>query len=91
MTLMNLIYFAVSEYTRVTSGPFCQRITSKTECEEAAKELGLSGTEAEEETVSDWPPNCYFSTDGDGAGLWFNNDGDSAEHCDRNQICICKK
>ena len=44
---------------------------SKEDCEEAAMQLGLPDTEASEETVSNWPPYCYFHI---GNQLWFNND-----------------
>ena len=77
------------EYTGITSGFDCNRITSKAECEEAAIQLGLSDIEASEEAVSDWPPYCYFNRM---ERLYFNNDGNAVSECDSyGKVCICKK
>ena len=79
-----LIKYIPAGYTRVTSGSTCDRVTSKAKCEEAARQLGLSDTTAAEETVSDWPPYCYFTS-----ALWFNY-GNSVNECNSNdRVCIC--
>ena len=77
------------EYTRVMSGSTCERVSSKSECEKAARQLGLAVTVASEESASDWPPHCYFHN---GWQLWFNTDGNAVSHCDsREMVCICKE
>ena len=74
-------------YIKVTDGT-CNRITSKPECEEAARQLGLSDTSASEETtVTDFPPYCYFCCGGE---LWFNDYGNSDGSCTSENVCICK-
>ena len=76
-------------YKKVTSGTTCERITSKTECEEAARQLGEQDDDdaASEETSSGYPPYCYlFNT----ATLYMNNAGSSPVECSSNNICICK-
>ena len=77
-----------SGYYLVTSGSACERITSKEECEEAARQLGLSDTNAAGENVSDWPPYCYSI---DGRSLYFNNNGYSTSRCSAERLCICKE
>ena len=74
-------------YTRVNSGSACDMVTTKAECQEAARQLGHSDTSASEETVSNYPPYCYIHN---GNGLWFNNQGSSATACSSNNVCICK-
>ena len=75
----------------VTSGSTCTRVTSKEECEDAARQLGLADTEAGEETVSDWPPYCYFYDHGNRQELYFNKDGNAISECNSDgKICICK-
>ena len=78
------------EYITVTSGSNCERVTTMTECEDAARGLGLSDTSATEEDDSNWPPYCYFDT-GEGS-LYFNkNSGYKGEQdCDQDGVCICK-
>ena len=77
------------EYTRVTSGSTCERVTTKTECEEAARQLGLSDTTAREETASSYPPYCYFYK---GKSLWFNNDSNADPQCNSDsKVCICQE
>ena len=73
-------------YSLVTSGNSCGRIKSKAGCEQAARQLGLSDTEASEENVSDYPPYCYIY---DGKKLWFNTNGDSPSGCNSDEACIC--
>ena len=82
-------------YTGVTSGSTCERVTSKADCEQAARQLGLSVTVAKVVTESDWPPNCYFyngDSHGNGKTLYFNNDHNAASECNPgSRVCICKK
>ena len=83
-----LSIFNLGGYIRVTSGSTCERVTSKTECEEAARQLGLSDTVASEETKSNWPPYCYLNIN----ALYFNINGNTTSHCNSNsRICICKE
>ena len=81
-------------YTRVKSGTTCERVTSKAECEQAARQLGLSVTVAKVVTESDWPPNCYFyngDSHGNGKTLYFNNDHNAASECNPgSRVCICQ-
>ena len=77
----------ILDYTSVTSGSTCKRITSKAECEEASSHLDLSDNVASKETVSDYPPYCYFYR---GQELWFNDHGDSDASCTSENVCICK-
>ena len=82
------IYSNVGGYIRVTSGSTCERVTSKAECEEAARQLGLSDTVALEESKSNWPPYCYVNIN----ALYFNINGTATSHCNSNsRICICKE
>ena len=74
-------------WDRVTKGSTCERITSKAECEEASRHLDLSDNVASEETVSDYPPYCYFYREQE---LWFNDHGDSDASCTSENVCICK-
>ena len=75
-------------YERVTSGSTCERVSSKSECEEAARQLGLADTQAQEETSSGFPPYCYFYDSLN--TLWFNKDGNGAPQCSNTKVCICK-
>ena len=75
-------------YERVTSGSTCERVASKSECEEAARQLGLADTQAQEETSSGFPPYCYFYDSLN--TLWFNKDGNGAPQCSNTKVCICK-
>ena len=80
-----------SGYYLVTSGTACERITSRIECEEAARKLGLFyDTSAEGANTSIyWPPYCYYDLL---EGLFFNVDGNSTSQCSASdRICICKK
>ena len=81
------LYRQLVGYVKVTSGSTCERITSKTECEEAARQLGESDTEASEETSTGYPPYCYLYQ---ASSLYMNNDGNSATECSSSNVCICK-
>ena len=70
---------------KVTSGT-CEWITDKSECERAARALGLSDTTATTENMSGYPPYCYKS----GWGLYFNENKGSSTGCTSNKVCLCK-
>ena len=74
----------------VTSGTVCSRITSKIECEEAAQQLGLSGTTASEWNSGSNPQYCF--TNSDGTGLRFNSGSNinPSSQCSSFQRCICR-
>ena len=74
-------------YLRVTSGSTCRRITSKAECEKAAKQLRFPDTEASQEDTPVYPPYCYFGGDNK---LYFNENSNSVQPCKNANICICK-
>ena len=58
------------EYTQVTSGTTCERVTSKAECEQAGRQLGVNDYDGD--YVSEphdysrlhdyWPPGCFTYT-----------------------------
>ena len=80
-----------ADYSMITSGSSCERVTTKAECELAAGQLGLDATTADEETESDYPPYCYSVSGESGVRhLWFNNYGDSTSQCTEYENCICK-
>ena len=86
--------FLPTEYIQVTSGSTCNRVTSKEECEEAARQLGLSDTEAHEGSWTWWVPHCsfYHSSWSNRGYLYFNNNGDEDLECNSDtKICICKE
>ena len=73
-------------------------MTSKEECEKAAKQLNLTDTTADNETTKDWPPYCYFIQQKKTREtiLYFNNRSDSGMHCKSAELwdgreCICKE
>ena len=61
-------------------------MTTKVECEAAARGLGLSDTTATEESTSDWPPYCYFYRN----ELYFNTAFGSSASCFDQVQCVCK-
>ena len=64
-----------------------QYVTSRSECESAAKKLNMGDNTAYiVKTSSDVPPYCYYSDE----TLWYNPD-DSAKSCSSSDICICKQ
>lgn len=76
------------KYTNVTMGSSCERITTKEDCEDAARELRLSDTTAWEETNAKWPPGCYVNV----KYLYFNKNSSATTKCNSlNMVCICKK
>ena len=82
-------------YTEATLSNFdfvCKWVTSKADCEEAAQQLGLADTEAEEESDYRYPPYCYIY---DGKQLYFNKkrvaSSEKNMQCNYTNNCICKK
>ena len=76
-------------YSLVKSGNSCGRITTKKDCEIAARKLGLSDTTAGKPSVpTTRPPYCYHHvTQG---GLWFNTEFTSNASCSNERPCLCK-
>ena len=82
-----LIYY-ITFVEVVTSTRHCARITSLSDCTQAANYLGLSETEAIDDGqsgVSDDPPYCYFE---DGA-VKYNSDGLNTGSCTESAKCLC--
>ena len=76
----------------VTSGTTCERITTKEECEKAAKELGYKNLSNDEDFVAvekegDGVPYCYLSML---QNLIFNKNGGSTKPCSGLSQCFCK-
>ena len=76
------------------SGNICERITTRDDCENVARELGLPDTRAQDVPPYDvkaMPPFCsYKSGNPDGSNLWFNPAPASTESCSFEKTCICK-
>ena len=82
-----ITYLEDDGYRVVTSGRICKRITSKTECEKAAIDLGLPDKVAEYET-SGYPRYCYIWDN----QLYFNDNGNADKECNTesgSNACIC--
>jgi len=79
--------YGTTYYKAVYSGRACERITSRRECEAAARQRGLKKTWALEEDTRIGPPYCYYWRQ---SGLYFNNNFDSAKECSIAQGCLCK-
>ena len=70
------------------SGSICARITSLSECSEAAAALRLSDTTATDDGQSGGnsdPPYCYIEDN----ILKFNSDGTNRGNCNAKHTCIC--
>ena len=79
------------------SGATYNRITTMEECEEAARQLGLTDVTVEDDENKAWrfdPPYCYFEYDGAnnnwaGRGtLKFNRDGTNTGPCTCEDQCL---
>ena len=85
----------LGEYIKVTSGNNCKRLTSVEECEEAARQLGLSDTEAQQIKGLSSQPFCYLYHTGTGnsrgAYLKFNKISNASAPCNSDRICICRR
>ena len=76
----------------VKSGMSCDRISTKEECEGAARALGATDTTAVTGSHTSDPPYCFLEGDGTLAGtqLWFNTLTSSTDSCSNDDMCICK-
>ena len=89
-----MFFSAQGGYETVDSGSTCERVKTKAECEEAAKQLCFQDSTIEEESDSNYLPYCYYSKfDG---SLFLNYNGNSALECGskvwgKGFNCICKK
>ena len=75
-------------YKLVYSGSTCDRITSLSECSDAAAALKLSDTIAKDDGISGHssdPPYCYLEDN----ILKFNSDGTNTGKCSAKDTCIC--
>jgi len=83
-----------AQYKLVESGRDCEHITSMTECETAARALGLADLTAVDDgftsgTASD-PPYCYNWISSGVHHLKFNPSGSNTGPCKTVDQCICK-
>ena len=79
------------EWPRGTS---CQRIETKAECEQAARQLGLSDTTANEGSWVGNAPYCGRTSDTAytrPGSLRFNKKFDSKAKCSGGYECLCKQ
>ena len=81
----------LARYSRVADGSYCERVTSKKECEEAARLLNVSEINAREETENDYPPFCYLYKTEKEDLLYFNKHNLTDSNCNSDHICICRK
>ena len=97
----HFVFFLTGPYKLVKTGTTCIRITSKSECTEAAKSLGLTigfySGQAQEHSSSKRVPYCWFddhmSSKNMTGGLYYNNDAASSYACGQGISqwwCICK-
>ena len=86
---------ATTSYSSVANGDICERITTKGDCETAARELGLSDTTAvDSDNLSgnpeNSPPNCYYKPGNPtNLKLIFNTDFTSNASCSNERNCLC--
>ena len=76
-----------SGYILVENG-LCHRVTTMSECEEAARQTGLSDVTAEHDGqngVYNDPPYCYLK----GGSLMFNSGGTNTGACSSSDKCLC--
>ena len=79
----------LGSYKSVESGTTCDRVKTKAECGEAAKQLGIL-LEARDYKSSNDPPYCFMK----GGLLYFNTRTSSTSECKSgvwDRTCICKK
>ena len=81
------------EYSLVTNGHNCNRVTTIDQCEEAAQLLGMDDVTADvlppDVDADDRPPYCFYKTGERHVGLKFNPKGDSTTACDEIRACVC--
>ena len=85
-----ILHFSVSSYTLVTSSDqTCHKLTTLSECSDAAVALSLDDTIAEYDDNSgnnNAPPHCYF----EGGVLKFNSNGLNTGVCTTSAQCVCR-
>merc|ERR1719367_2189136 len=74
-------------YSIVTSGSFCKRLTTLEDCETAARQLGLEHTTASDFSNPQYPPYCYHKP---GNKLYFNKAITSPASCSSERNCLCR-
>ena len=68
----------------------CDFVRSSSECESAARKLGLTDVTVADDGQSgatDYPPFCYF----EGGSLKFNNMGSNTGPCTASKMCLCRQ
>jgi len=82
--------YGTTYYKAVYSGRACERITSRRECEAAARQLGFKDVTATIDTrwTKSEPPYCFYSRSS--KALKFNNVFDSPGECSISYGCLCK-
>ena len=86
---------ATRSYSSVSNEDICERITTKGDCETAARELGLSDTTAVDPAnmsgnPANYPPNCYYKPGNPtNLKLLFNADFTSNASCSNERNCLC--
>ena len=86
--ILTTLHFVAQEYAMVSSGSTCERVTSKAECEEAARQLSLMDTSAYELSDSNYPAYCYYKPSDE--ELYFNSNTDNT-NCTSERNCLCKR
>ena len=74
------------KYHLVSFGTSCEHVTSKDECEAAARMLGLKNTKANDESTDILPPYCFYKN----SSLSYNTRSSSNATCSLYGRCICK-
>ena len=88
--VLNVFYIAEYSFSVDDSAMPCDSITSSSECQSAARELGLSDVWAVDDGQTGEmydPPFCYFEE----SSLKFNNLGTNTGLCDTYDICLCRQ
>ena len=93
-TLIYFYWVADSEYSLVTTGRKCIRITTKDQCEKAAELLGMDDVEAATVTQTAYqekhPPFCYYKPDeSEVHRLRFNPNSEGTGNCSAARNCLC--
>ena len=83
----------LSDYELVKENRTCNRITTKEECERAAKALGAKNTTASIGNYTTGLPYCFFKgkyIHERDTSLWFSTPTTSNYSCSNDAVCICK-
>ena len=81
----------LARYSRVANGSRCERVTSREECEKAARQLNVSKFTAREEDELRYPQFCYLYKTKKEEILYFNKHNSTNSNCNSDHICICRK